>query len=188
MKLPDVANAPRLVKVGSVLYRVPAATLADFAELLALIEDRGGPGLPFASAPAQDALFGPDGLPLVMFLALRKCHPEITLADAILLAMTSEPDEVRALVAAYFRRRDDFQPVADPGDSKDLTEIAWGRQLEMTRQKTGLSYDQTLGLSLDQYENLVTGGKADQKWEGRPLTPAEAQAWYEDRMSRMGEG
>lgn len=171
----SVANAPRLVRAGGVCRRVPAATLADLAELVAFVEDHvpapdGSPCAPFSSADAQAAVFGPVGLPLVVYLALSKLNP-VTFAEAESIALGGDPAEVRAVLAAFFRRRpraDDGRP---GGRARDLTAVAWGRQVHAVCEKNpGWTYADVLGLSLDQYDNLASGGKADDTWEGKELS------------------
>lgn len=177
------ANAPRQVVIADRVYRVKSATLRDLAELVAFVEDRvkapkGKLCAPFSGKAAQDLLLGPQGLPLIVFLALRSCQPEVTYEQAKDIALAGDATEVLRVVEEFFRRRPSA-PAQDTGDRCDLTEIPWGRQFFMIVEEAKLTFDEILDLTLDQYEILGSRGKADDSWVGRDLDVAEAQRIWE---------
>jgi len=133
--------------------------LSDYALLLTAAadalghDDDGGHGVEFGADATIAWAFG-DGLPMLLWLALRRDRPGMTIEDAEGLTLTA--DDAVAVTRAAFRRAK--QAAMRPGEGKDIAAADWGPTLFFFL-KHHHTFPSAVGdLTLDQLHSLMSKG------------------------------
>lgn len=156
--LPHYLAAPTLITLGGVPHLADRLRLGDFALLLQAAADSLGRSIDDDPSPRfSDSDIGGwidgDGLPLVVWMTLRRHWPELRLENAYDLAGRLSEDEVKVVTSAAYRfgkRKDD-----EPGESVDLALLKWGRFIRWFADNGKGLPPQLAEYTLDQVDLLV---------------------------------
>lgn len=179
-------NPERLVQLGGEPYWVRALTLADFAVILAWLDDvlpgRDARKMPpeFGSDDAQKALESAHGLSLLTWLALRGQGVGYPRAVEIALAC-GEVERYRLMQVLFARRR-----TMRPGpDGEDLGVSWWGPVVASLAEACYFPPSEVGGMTLDQLELVCMSRDRLKEEDPRHLTLEDVIRMGEQKRAAM---
>lgn len=182
MDLPSTLGARRLCYMAGRPFWVRPCPLEGWAEIAAWLDDmlpgRADRELPprFGDDASQELLRSDAGLALLAWIALRDSGVDYEGALK-LWARADEPERSR-LISVLFARRRSLQPSSD---GQDIGETWCGEGI--AELATTLGMDGLRGLSLDQVEFLLSGGKVDRHADPDTKAVMEVQRMWESQQA-----
>lgn len=185
MDIVSTFNPPRLVQLAGKPYWVRALTLADFACILAWLDDvtpgRADRKMPpeFGSEESQRALESAHGRALLVWLALR--DQGVSYAEAADIAIDVSEIEGIYLERVLFGRRRTMKP-GPPGE--DIG-VGWWGPVVASFIEAGISVDAIAGWTLDQLEMGCMGRDRLNDEDPRSLTLEDVVRMGEEKRAAM---
>lgn len=189
MNLGCLLAAPSVVRSGRDVYLVRPLRLKDFAFLLRACADDlgrdadGGDEPLFGDEATSDWLSG-RGLPLLLWCALARDRPGLTIAEAETLTETLDAATVSAIYVAAMRR--DSTGIPEAGQGKDIVNLGWSKVAYRYYDEKGILPDAIGEMTLDQMHMLQSRGDDGTTRIEREQW-ADLQRQYEEAKAKQDE-
>jgi hypothetical protein len=161
MNLPCLLAAPTLIRSGGEIFLARPLALEDFAFLLRAAGDflgrdaDAGVEVEFFEPAVIDWMFDVEsGLPLLLWRALRRDRPELSIDDAEALAESLDAVVIGAIYRAAMRR--DLSSIPTEGEGRDIAVLSWGRIAYRYFEQGGVLPDALGRLTLDQMHAIAS--------------------------------
>lgn len=167
MTLADLTAAPRILEICGTSYLASPPTLRDYGTIQAYLADTlETPEPPAMQDSEVRSHLIEKGRHVLLYVALRRDQPNLTIEDCVRLADSMDGPALKTLYDVVYRVRERPQGIVTlkdletPERDSDVLLCDWAGGFEIKAMRR-YRYRDIADLTLDQINNIITGGTAN---------------------------